>query len=68
MKWRMKPKELKLKPKEFTTLKVWKELGEKQLQGYRYNDGLLVQGRLIEWQVFSEVIVVPGPYRKKIME
>ncbi len=48
-------------------IQVWKELGRKNLQGFRFNKGLLVQSRLIEWGSFGEVIVVPSAYTEKLM-
>ncbi len=49
-----------------TTIKVWRELGKKKLQGFRINNGLLTQEREIEWGTFGEVIVVPKSWRNII--
>ncbi len=47
------------------SLKTWRELGDKNMQGFRWNNGILIQGRMIEWEVFGEVVVVPKEYRRR---
>ncbi len=47
------------------SLKTWRELGDKNMQGFRWNN---VQGKMIEWEIFGEVVVVPKEYRQQILE
>ncbi len=44
-----------------------RELANKTMRGYKWVNGLLVQGKYVDWEVFREVLAVPKQYRTKIM-
>ncbi len=56
-------KETELDP----TLKVRRGLAGKNLQGYRWKNGVVVQNKKVDWEEFKEVVAVPVSFRSKIM-
>ncbi len=54
--------------KEDKSLDAWKELGSRGEKGYKWRQVLLVQTRLVDWEEYSDVLVVPRGYRKRLLE
>ncbi len=53
--------------KEDESLKVWRELADRKEKGYRWRNGILVQHRMVDWEEFGDVLVVPELYRVRVM-
>ncbi len=53
--------------KEDESLKVWRELADRKEKGYRWRNRILVQHRMVDWEEFGDVLVVPESYRERVM-
>ncbi len=45
-----------------------KEFALRGEKGYKWRGGVLVQTRLVDWEEFADVVLVPRSYRKRLME
>ena len=50
------------------SLKVEKELADRREQGYKWRNGVLIQHKLLDWEHFGDVLVVPKSHRERILK
>ena len=60
----MEKKELE----EDDSLIMWKELGRRQEQGYKWRHGLLMHTKLVEYEHYSDALVVPKEFQGRILK
>ncbi len=47
---------------------MWKQLAERKERGFRWKQEVLVQIKYVDWEEFSEALVVPETYRSNILK
>ncbi len=50
------------------SLRTWRELGEREERGFKWDKGLLLKGMYVSWEEFVDVIVVLREFRGRILE
>ena len=51
---------------EDSSLREWRELGDRKERGFRWKGNVLVRGMYITWDEYRDVIVLPKSYREKV--
>ncbi len=51
---------------EDSSLKEWRELGDRKERGFKWKGKVLVRGMYVTWDEYRDVIVLPESYRKKV--
>ena len=51
---------------EDSSLREWRELGERKERGFRWKGSMLVRGMYVTWDEYRDVIVLPKSYREKV--
>ncbi len=51
---------------EDSSLREWREMGERKERGFRWKGNMLVRGMYVTWDEYRDVIVLPKSYREKV--
>ncbi len=63
----MEREELKKEVEEEEELNVWREFGSRGERGFSYKEGLLVQRKLVDWETYRDVVVLPRSMRGRVL-